>query len=173
VAVTTEASGQVEIGRPVDYAVFFVTLRKDNARQTLVRTGGLTNLTKATDFTAQLMLNLVPAMWDLNPAVFNIKAVRRGTVATHVTSASQDEGEAAVTNTRDNRQRHVIRIKHKRTLSNGGVYNPDPSWKAVKDGDVEAHDRIYMLIFHNAAQGQEIGFCAKHEFKGYHGLSPK
>jgi hypothetical protein len=126
-AITMESSGEIITGRPVDYAGFFVTLRKDNARQTLVRTGGLSNLTKAVDYTAQFMINLVPAMWDLSPAVFNIKAVRRGTVATNVTSEAQGAGEALVTNIHDNRQRHALRISHKRTLTNGGVYNPDPS----------------------------------------------
>jgi hypothetical protein len=165
--VTMESSGELVVGRPVDYAVFFVTPKQGNARQTLVRTGGIASLTKNTDYTAQFMLNGVPAMWDLNPAIYTTKAVRRGTVATHVTSEAQDEGEALVTNTKDNRQRHAVRIFHKRTLTNGGVYNPDPSWKSTTDGNAEPNNRLYMVMFHNAATGQAISMCAKHEFTGY------
>jgi len=161
--ISMEASGTLEEGRPVDYAIYFVTLRKANARQTLKRTGALSNLTKNTDYTAQHMINEIPAMWDLNPEVYNVKAVRRGTVGVY---SSLESGQG-VGNIRDNRQRHVFSIPHKRTLTNGGVYNPDPSWKSTKSEEVEAHDRMYIMLFHNAAQGQEIGFAAKFEFKGY------
>ncbi len=161
--VSMEASGTITEGRPVDYAIFFVTLRRANARQTLKRTGSLASLTKNTDYTAQHMINQIPAMWDLNPELYNIKAVRRGTVGMY----SSLESEQGVGNLRDVRQSHVFSIPHKRTLTNGGVYNPDPSWKSTKNGAVEAHDRLYFMCFHNAAQGQEIGLAAKYEFKGY------
>jgi hypothetical protein len=102
-------------------------------------------------------------MWDLNPECYSIKASRRGTLSIYAST----ESEQGVSNIKDVRQRHAVSIAHKRALTNGGVYNPDPSWKSVKDAEVEAHDRLYFIMFHNAAQGQQIGLCSKYEFLGY------
>jgi hypothetical protein len=69
-------------GRPVHYAIFWVTLKAKNALATINRTTNVTNLTPAIDYTSSEDFNGMKAFWDLNPELYTIKAQRRGVVGT-------------------------------------------------------------------------------------------
>jgi hypothetical protein len=158
-------------GTPVQYAIFIVTLSKnDTARATMARTGDLQNIVQGEDYTAATTLNNNVAYWDLNPEIYTVKAVRRGTIGVFTVASTGQLNPTG--NISDAQQNHTIVIPHKRKLTNGGIVHSMPTWRQLDDDGVPINDRLYLVISHNAVPhpptgGQQIGFAGKPEFTGY------
>jgi hypothetical protein len=62
-----EASGTLVVGRPVNFAIYWVTPKEPNALSTIQRTGDLGSLTKGRDCASTFGINGLEQMWSLNP----------------------------------------------------------------------------------------------------------
>lgn len=165
--IAMERSGTITVGRPVNFAIFWVTLKAANAENTLDRTGDLTSMTKGTDYAATDGVDGVPQFWSLNPELYTIKAKREGKIGTHVTAYAEHDGEATVNNLGDVYKRFDVSFPMKVQLGNGGVTSSQPTWRETPKGKIRNTNRVYMVSFTNAAPGQVISFVSQHEFSGY------
>jgi hypothetical protein len=157
-------------GTPVDYTIFLFTLRNATARATLTRTVDLTALDQGSDYTAALDLNNQQAFWELNPALYNVKAKRSGTLGVYTVASTGQLNPSG--NVKDCQQNHTIHVPFKKNLTNGGIMHFKPTWREMEAPDVPISNRLYFICFHNgiprtATEGQQIGIAMKSEFTGY------
>lgn len=160
--VTVGVSGLVSVN-PFHYVIFFVSLRKEARLQTIQRLSpNLTNPAEDIDYTYESIgASIGNAQWRLNPAIYNIHAMRRGMVGNYAVEDVIVDAPL-VTNIKDANKNHKFVIPWKRRIKrvNGQDVNGNPlEWKDMTIFEVNPADQLYMLFFNNAEVDQEVDFA--------------
>lgn len=147
---------------PVYYSIFFVSLKKEFAKNTQLRTSGLQTMTPDLDYTSVILASgpniLGNAQWRLNPVIYRTHAVRRGVVTRWATSGAtgavgnpQGNDQAVpTTNFKDANKNHRVLIPWRRRLQQGvglDIHGTETSWKDMTSEEIEPHDQLYMITF--------------------------
>lgn len=160
--ITVGISGTVSYN-PFHYCLFVVSLRKEARLQTLQRLSPLlTNPVENLDYTySPIGATVGNAQWRLNPAIYQIHAIRRGMVG-NVSVEALAADAPQVTNIEDANKNHRIVVPWKRRIKRvtGLDVNGNPlEWKDMTVNDVNPADQLYMLFFNNAEADQEVAFA--------------
>lgn len=159
--LTVNVSG-VATFAPMHYAIFVVKIKKPAQMQTIARLGpSLATMTEDIDYTYEKIGTTVGnAQWRLNPAIYDIKASRRGMVGNY---AVQDAAADApfVTNITDANKNHRMIVKHTPTLKRTYGVNAagaNQEWKDMTVNQVNVRDQLFLVFFNNAEVDQEVDF---------------
>jgi len=160
--VTVSISGTVSYN-PLHYVIFIVSLKKEARLQTIQRLSPLlTNPQEDIDYSySPIGATVGNAQWRLNPAIYNIHAMRRGMVG-NVSQEALAADAPLVTNIADANRNHKFDVSWKRRLKrvNGVDVNGNPlEWKDMTVNEVNPADQLYMLMFNNASVDQEVAFA--------------
>lgn len=176
---------------PVYYSIFFVSLNKEYAKATQLRTAGLQTMTPDLDYTSVILSSQVAglpvvlgnAQWRMNPVIYKTHAVRRGVVSRWsqqglIVGTGNDHATPS-TNWRDGNKNHYVRIPWRRQIKQGVGFAMTPSggietsWKDMTSEEIEPHDQLYMITFtsgsiHNTdpADGNSITISSSIQFNG-------
>lgn len=160
--ITVGVSG-VASYNPMHYCIFVVSLHKEARLQTIQRLSPLlTNPQEDIDYTFNTIGATVgQAQWRLNPAIYNIHAMRRGMVGNY--SFEDVVADAtAVSNIEDANKNHHMNVKWKRRVKRavGQDINGNPlEWKDMTVNEVNPADQLYILFFNNATADQAVSFA--------------
>lgn len=160
--ITVAISGTVAYN-PFHYCIFIVSLKKEARLQTLQRLSPLlTNPQEDIDYTySPIGATVGNAHWRLNPAIYDVHAIRRGMVG-NVSQEALVADAPLVTNIKDANKNHKFVVPWRRRLKRvtGLDVNGNPQeWKDMTVNDVNPADQLYMLFFNNAAVDQEVAFA--------------
>lgn len=145
---------------PVYYSIFFVSLKKEFAKNTQLRTSGLQTMTPDLDYTTVVLSSTVAgaptilgnAQWRLNPVIYKTHAIRRGVVSRYAHQGNVGTGvnATASSNFRDANKNHNVNIPWRRRLQQGvgvDIHGTETSWKDMTSEEIEPHDQLYMITF--------------------------
>ncbi len=160
--ITVGVSGLISYN-PFHYTIFIVSLRKEARLQTLQRLSPLlVNPQEDIDYTySTIGASVANAHWRLNPAIYQIHAMRRGMVGNYAFESVAADA-TPVSNIQDANKNHKFVIPWKRRIKRavGQDVNGNPlEWKDMTVNEVNPSDQLYMLFFNNAEVDQEVAFA--------------